>query len=160
MRTTSDHTAWMDRDNESLTRLDPGAPRHNESIGRYLHRTRRRLNQDALDYRSNRGRRVVAYVSTGPGEDPRPAFERLDELAARRGWRVRQQIHDDYGPIPPDRRSGWLEARLMCQRAQADGVILVDRHQLTSDPKAYERELRLVARHLCLVELCVPEAAP
>ncbi|WP_228976691.1 hypothetical protein [Streptomyces sp. DH12] len=156
-----ERTAWMDAENERYDYREAAGPRYYEPHGLYLYRTRRRLNQQAMNMKPpHRARRVVAYVCTWPGEDPGPAYARLEQLAADRGWEVRYRIHDDTGPQPSPRRPGWARTRSLCVRGFADGVLLTDRHQLDPDPGRYEEELRLLTGRLAFVQLCVSEAVP
>lgn len=153
-------TTWMDRDNESMRFLGGSAtPRVQAAPNLQLKRLRERLNEPVFAHRPIRPRRVIAYVRTLRGADSAPAFEVLAQEAAKRGWYVGHQFHDDTGPMAPQQSPRWVQARKLMHEGFADGVLVLDRSHISRDDSEYEIELTFVAECQCFTALVVPETA-
>ncbi|MFJ2785643.1 MULTISPECIES: hypothetical protein [unclassified Streptomyces] len=123
-----------------------------------LQRRRKQCNQAVLADAPARRRRLALYVRTMPGVDPESWFEPLRLEAARQGWKVGHEIHDDCGPLAPQQSPGWLRARKLQHEGYVDGVLIPDRSHISQDPAEYETELRFACERLCVTALLRPEA--
>ncbi|MEU6708627.1 hypothetical protein [Streptomyces wuyuanensis] len=151
----------MDRGNE-FTRFSSGsgAPGIPIAPGLRLKRLRDELNSPVFAHRPRaRTRRVVAYVRTLKGGDPAPLFQVLEDEASVRGWQVGHRLHDETGPLAPQRSPRWLQARKLMHEGFADGVLVLDRSHISDNDAEYETELNFVADRHCFTALVVPEAA-
>ncbi|MFE6066672.1 hypothetical protein [Streptomyces sp. NPDC056525] len=147
----------------SVVRSKGSAP----PVGRRLHQLRRRLNHNGLTRAAEgtRAPRVVLYVRTFHGEDPSPVFSQLREEAARKGWAVTHLHHDQlpFGQnpnVPPDEWPGWVAARDQIKRGFADGVLVPNRHHISSDVPAYIHELEYIGYRSGFTWLLASESDP
>ncbi|MEU2133613.1 hypothetical protein [Streptomyces sp. NPDC018352] len=115
----------------------------------------------------------------GKGASPDEDWNTLQEEARQHGYAMGARLHDvavpastTYLPVarvghgvytPPWERPGWREAERLIREGFADGVIVLDRHNLSSaDDEYYAVIKRLGEQHQAFVHLVVPEepAAP
>ncbi|GHG06558.1 hypothetical protein ACFFSH_24620 [Streptomyces filamentosus] len=136
-------------------------------VGRPLHQLRRRLNHNGLTRAAEgtRAARVVLYVRTFHGEDPGPVFSQLQDIAARKGWAVAYLHHDQlpFGGnpnVPPDEWPGWVAAKNQIKGGFADGVLVPNRHHISTDVAAYIRELEFVGYRNGFTWLLASESEP
>ncbi|WP_328485946.1 hypothetical protein [Streptomyces zaomyceticus] len=135
--------------------------------GRHLHQLRRRLNHSGLARAAEgtRAPRVALYVRTFHGEDPAPVFAQLRNEAARRGWAVSRMFHDQlpFGQNAnalPDEWPGWVAVRDQIKTGYADGVLVENRHHISSDAPSYITELEYIGHRTCFTWLLHPESDP
>ncbi|MFJ2937987.1 hypothetical protein ACIO8G_35160 [Streptomyces sp. NPDC087219] len=95
-----------------------------------------------------------------PGQDPEPLFAGLRAEAETRGWQVGQELFDDTGHRTPQQSPEWLRVRKLCHEGLADGVLVRDRMQISTDDSLYEGEFRFLHMRRCFTALQIPEAAP
>ncbi|GEB60150.1 hypothetical protein GCM10017674_76330 [Streptomyces gardneri] len=147
----------------SFVRSQGSAP----PAGRRLLQLRRRLNHNGLTRAAEgtRAPRVVLYVRTFHGEDPGPVFSQLREVTARKGWAVTHLHHDQlpFGQnpnVPPDEWPGWVAARDQIKRGFADGVLVPNRHHISSNATAYIQELEYIGYRNGFTWLLASESDP
>ncbi|WP_189765775.1 hypothetical protein [Streptomyces xanthochromogenes] len=161
-RPSTPDTSWMDVENASSRRYGSRGPRISLDSGMRLRRLREALNEPAFTFHSKvRPRRVITYVQTTPGVDPKPLQDLLRAEAVRRGWEVRawQELVDRHGPQAPQASEQWRKARKLMHEGFADGVLVLDRSHISPDDAEYEVELWFVHQRQCFTALVNPESA-
>ncbi|MDX2565108.1 hypothetical protein PV371_36390 [Streptomyces sp. TX20-6-3] len=155
-------TEWMDRDNAFQRQHSRTGLPSSVSPNLRLQRLRSGLNHEVLAHvsRVRPTRRVILYTRVLPGQDPEPLFVGLRAEAARRGWQAGQELFDDSGHQAPQQSPEWLRVRKLCHEGLADGVLVRDRMQISTDDALYEGELRFINARQCFTALQIPEAAP
>lgn len=171
----SDRTQWPHRGLDSLER---------QSRNGQLRKLRRYFLREAVrkrDYRSNdRQLRVLAYsLVPSPGASPDEDWNTLQAEAEQHGYAMGARLHDVAVPVPtkyfpgsrtgqgiytpPWQRPGWREVERLVRGEFADGVIVLDRHNISSDDDEYHAVIKhLGERSEAFVHLVIPEesAAP
>ncbi|MCZ0981823.1 hypothetical protein O1L60_30915 [Streptomyces diastatochromogenes] len=147
----------------TLVRSQSKAP----PVGRHLHQLRRSLNHAGLIRASEgtRSPRVVLYVRTFHGEDPEPLFSQLRQEAAKKNWLVAREHHDQlpFGQksnMPPMQWPGWVATRDQIRSGFAEGVLVLNRHHISSDVTAYTQELEYIGHRNCFTWLLHSESDP
>lgn len=170
---------WMDADNAGIRRWHSGAPLVRPSRSGQLLRLRRHFRREANERHSQRadGRqlRVLAYsLLLGSGASPDEDWNTLQAEAERHGYAVGARLHDVAVPVttgyfpgartsrgvymPPWKRPGWGEVERLIQGGFAVGVIVLDRHNISSDDDEYHAVIkRLGERYQAFIHLVVPE---
>lgn len=173
-------TNWMDTDNAGVRwRHRYPAPLERPSRHQQLCRLRQQFLREAIERRdrhaSDRQLRVLAYSlvpsrRTSPDED----WNTLQVEAEQRGYVVGARLHDVAVPVstthfsgsrtgqsvytPPWQRPGWGEAERLIRGGFADGVIVLDRHNISSDDNEYHAVIQeLCERYQAFVHLVIPE---
>ncbi|MCX5231470.1 hypothetical protein [Streptomyces sp. NBC_00233] len=161
-RHTPGNTDWMNRDNAFQRHYSRTGLSSSVSPNLRLQRLRSGLNQEVLTHVSQvrPTRRVTLYARVLPGQDPEPLFVGLRAEAACRGWQVGQELFDDIGHQAPQQSPEWLRVRKLCHEGMADGVLVRDRMQISTDDALYEEEIRFMYARQCITALQIPEAAP
>ncbi|MGW6558519.1 hypothetical protein [Streptomyces hydrogenans] len=140
---------------------------------------RQQFRQEAVERRSrhsgDRRIRVLAYslvLSRGAGPDD--DWDTLQAEAERLGYVMGARLHDVAVPVgttylpgsragrgvytSPGERPGWREAERLIRGGFADGVIAVDRHDISSDDGEYRTAIEeLGERYQAFVHLVIPE---
>ncbi|MFC5914401.1 hypothetical protein [Streptomyces pulveraceus] len=124
--------------------------------------------------------RLLGYsLVLGRGASPEEDWSTLQAEADQRGYVMGPRLHDVAVPAattyvpgsrvgrgvytPPWTRPGWGEVERLIRGGVADGVIVLDRHQISSDDGEYHAVIKeLGERYQACVHLVVPEepAAP
>ncbi|MDX3075829.1 hypothetical protein [Streptomyces sp. MI02-7b] len=122
--------------------------------------------------------RVVIYALViGTGQRPDADWDTAEAEAALRGYAIHARLHDvatpaqrrtdaPAGPVgrlcaytPPGQRPGWSEVRRQIQGGYAEGVVVVTRHDVSSDPAEYAAEIQhLGHQHQAFVHVVTHEA--
>ncbi|WP_327170676.1 hypothetical protein OG912_32605 [Streptomyces sp. NBC_00464] len=136
----------------------------------------RREATERCDRRSgDRRLRVLAYSlvlsrSARPDED----WNTLQTEAEQRGYAMGARFHDVAVPVtttclpgsgagcgvytPPWKRPGWGEVERLIRGGFADGVIVLDRHNISSDDDEYRAVIKeLGERYQAFIHLVIPE---
>ncbi|MFJ5074977.1 hypothetical protein ACIP8Z_10290 [Streptomyces sp. NPDC088553] len=154
-------------------------PPEPSSYSARLARLRLQFRREAAERRNRQsaGRplRVLAYsLVLGRGADPGDDWSTLQAEAEQRGYELGARLHDVAVPVvtmrlpgahagrgvytPPQDRPGWREAERLIRGGFADGVIVMDRHDISSDDDEYHAVIKgLGERYQAFVHLVIPE---
>ncbi|WP_330457463.1 hypothetical protein OIB37_11445 [Streptomyces sp. NBC_00820] len=158
----------------------PVSLKQSEDRRRHLHRVRSRFVFDASARHDRLGTdrplRVLAYSlvlsrRAAPDDD----WDTLQAEAEQCGYAIGVRLHDVAVPTeqyvyqatstasrgvytPPWQRPGWMEVRRLIRGGFADGVIVLNRHAISSDDNEYHAVIRdLGERCAAFIHLVVPE---
>ncbi|MFE6031014.1 hypothetical protein [Streptomyces niveus] len=109
-----------------------------------------------------------------PGASPREDWSTLQAEAEEQGCVIGARLHDVAVPLsttyipnqcagravctPPWQRPGWGEVERLIGDGFADGVIVLDRHNISSDDNEYHTVIKeLGERYQAFVHLVIPE---
>ncbi|MEV0494048.1 hypothetical protein [Streptomyces atratus] len=171
---------WMDADNARIQRWHRGpAPLERPSRSGQLIRLRQQFRREATERRNrhsgDRQLRVLAYsLVLGRGASPDEDWNTLQTEAEQRGYAIGARLHDVAVPVtttyfpgsgagrgvymPPWKRPGWGEVERLIRGGFADGVIVLDRHNISSDDDEYHAVIKeLGERYQAFVHLVIPE---
>lgn len=119
--------------------------------------------------------RLLAYsLVLGRGASPREDWNTLQAEAEEQGYAIGARLHDVAVPLattsfpsqragravctPPWQRPGWGEVERLIRDRFADGVIVLDRHNISSDDNEYHTVIKeLGERYQAFVHLVIPE---
>ncbi|MFD6347373.1 hypothetical protein ACFWF9_21975 [Streptomyces roseolus] len=169
-----------DTDVTSIEALERGPAASKRPLhGSQLATLRRRFRREAIERRDvhSEGRqlRLLAYslvLSRGLGPDD--DWNTLQAEAERRGYAIGARFHDVAVPVtttyitgsragrgvylPPWKRPGWGEVERLIRGGFADGVIVIDRHNISSDDDEYRFVIeKLGEQYRAFVHLVIPE---
>lgn len=171
---------WMDADNAWAQRWRRGpSTLERSSLSGQLRRLRQQFRREATErherHASDRQFRVLAYsLVLGRGASPDEDWNTLQVEAERRGYAIGARLHDVAVPVtttyfpgsrtsrgvytPPWKRPGWGEVERLIRGGFADGVIVLDRHNISSDDDEYQAVIKeLGERYQAFVHLVIPE---
>ncbi|MFE7353848.1 hypothetical protein ACFU8Q_11755 [Streptomyces sp. NPDC057543] len=155
------------------------APLERPSRSGQLVRLRQQFRREATERRNRRSGdrclRVLAYSlvpsrSASPDED----WNTLQTEAEQHGYAMGARFHDVAVPVtttylpgsgagrgvytPPWKRPGWGEVERLIRGGFADGVIVLDRHNISSDDDEYRAVIKgLGERYQAFIHLVIPE---
>ncbi|MEU6346275.1 hypothetical protein ABZ883_35605 [Streptomyces sp. NPDC046977] len=104
---------------------------------------------------------VIYALVIGSGHGPEADWDTAEAEAGLRGYAIHARLHDVATPgrrpfgapaglvgacayAPPGDRPGWSEVRRLIQGGYAEGVVVVTRHDISSDPAEYGAEIQLL----------------
>ncbi|MFJ5105090.1 hypothetical protein [Streptomyces sp. NPDC088554] len=171
---------WMDVDNASIRRWHHGAPLVRPSRSGQLCRLRQQFRRAAEERHARRAGdrqlRVLAYsLVLGRGASPDEDWHTLQVEAEQHDYAIGARLHDlavpaavsPYFPgarpsrgvyLPPWKRPGWGEVERLIRGGFASGVIVLDRHNISSDDDEYHAVIKhLGERYGAFVHLVIPE---
>ncbi|MEU9200445.1 hypothetical protein ACLQ2N_02020 [Streptomyces sp. DT224] len=120
--------------------------------------------RQVLDARVDEPLRVLAYsLVPSPRARPDEDWGTLQAEADQLGYAIAARLHDAAVPVtttyfpassasqgvytPPWDRPGWLEAERQLREGLADGVIVLDRHHISSDDDEYHAVIKHLGEH-------------
>ncbi|MFI7101898.1 hypothetical protein ACIBK8_21315 [Streptomyces sp. NPDC050161] len=171
---------WMDVDNAEIRRWHHGAPSVRPSRSGHLCRLRQQFRREAKERNArrtgDRQLRVLAYsLVLGRGASPDEDWHTLQVEAEQHDYAIGARLHDlavpaapsPYFPgarasrgvyLPPWKRPGWGEVERLIRGGFANGVIVLDRHNISSDDDEYHAVIKhLGERYEAFVHLVIPE---
>uniref|UniRef100_A0AAU2VM92 Uncharacterized protein n=1 Tax=Streptomyces sp. NBC_00008 TaxID=2903610 RepID=A0AAU2VM92_9ACTN len=175
---------WMDVDNAAIRRRHYGAPLVRRFSSGQLCRLRQQFLREANERHArgagDRQLRLLAYsLVLGAGASPDEDWNTLHAEAEQHGYAIGARLHDVAVPVttgyfpgtrdsrgvytPPWKRPGWGEVERLIRAGFATGVIVLDRHNISSDDDEYYAVIRhLGERYHAFIHLVIPEepAAP
>ncbi|WP_110085023.1 hypothetical protein [Streptomyces sp. NRRL WC-3549] len=122
--------------------------------------------------------RVLAYsLVTSRSATPDEDWNTLQAEAEQHGYAMGARFHDVAVPVtttyrpgsgagrgiytPPWKRPGWGEVERLIRGGFADGVIVLDRHNISSDDDEYRAVIKeLGERYQAFIHLVIPEEPP
>jgi hypothetical protein len=172
-------TSRMNAGNARLQRWNRGpAPLERPSRSQLV-RLRQRFLREAVERRNRhsgeRRLRVLAYsLVAGRGASPVEDWNTLQTEAEQCGYAIGPRLHDVAVPVaatclpgsgagrgvytPPWKRPGWGEVVRLIRGGFADGVIVLDRHNISSHDDEYHAVINeLGERYQAFVHLVIPE---
>ncbi|MDF9814048.1 hypothetical protein [Streptomyces sp. SPB162] len=170
---------WMDIDNAATRRWHFGAPLVRPSRSGQLCRLRQQFRREANERHArgagDRQLRLLAYsLVLGAGASPDEDWNTLQAEAEQHGYAIGARLHDVAVPAatgyfpgtrdsrgvytPPWKRPGWGEVERLIRGGFATGVIVLDRHNISSDDDEYHAVIRqLGERYQAFIHLVIPE---
>lgn len=164
---------WPNAGND-LRRHSSTNPLERQSRNRQLRQFRQHFHREAVEKR-DRQLRVLAYsLVPSPGASPREDWNTLQAEAEQQGYAIGARLHDVAVPLattyfpsqranravctPPGQRPGWGEVERLIGDGFADGVIVLDRHNVSSDDNEYHTVIKeLGDTYQAFVHLVIPE---
>lgn len=150
-------------------------PARSGELGRLRQQFRREATERRDCRSDDRRLRVLAYSlvmsrSASPDED----WNTLQTEAEQHGYAMGARLHDVAVPVtttylpgsgagsgvytPPWKRPGWGEVERLIRGGFADGVIVLDRHNISSDDDEYRAVIKeLGDRYQAFIHLVIPE---
>lgn len=171
---------WMDADDAMMhsTRYGP-TPLWPSSRRGQLRRHRQQFRHEAGErrdrYAPGRQLRVLAYsLLLGREASPDEDWNTLQAEADQHGYAIGARLHDVAVPVaatpfddvhtsratytPPWKRPGWREIERLIRGGFADGVIALDRHNISSDDDEYLGVIQsLGEQYQAFIHLVIPE---
>ncbi|MGA5579166.1 hypothetical protein ACPCK9_30740 [Streptomyces koyangensis] len=160
---------------------DPAPLERPARIGE-LARLRQQFRREATERRDRRSGdrrlRVLAYsLVTSRSATPDEDWNTLQAEAEQRGYAMGARFHDVAVPVtttylpgsavgrgvytPPWKRPGWGEVERLIRGGFADGVIVLDRHNISSNDDEYRAVIKeLGERYQAFIHLVIPEKPP
>ncbi|MFI1721898.1 hypothetical protein [Streptomyces sp. NPDC020489] len=154
-------------------------PLERQSRNGQLRKLRQHFHREAVGKRdrqsSDRQLRVLAYsLVPSPGASPDEDWNTLHAEAEQHGYAIGARLHDVAVPVPttyfpgsrtgrsvytpPWQRPGWREVERQIRGGFAEGVIVLDRHNISSDDDEYHAVIKhLGERYKAFVHLVIPE---
>ncbi|WP_434593736.1 hypothetical protein [Streptomyces sp. A5-4] len=170
---------WMDVDNAAIRRWHHGAPLVRPSRSGQLCRLRQQFRREANERHArgagDRQLRLLAYsLVLSAGASPDEDWNTLQVEAEQHGYAIGARLHDVAVPAamgyfsgardsrgvytPPWKRPGWGEVERLISGGFATGVIVLDRHNISSDDDEYHAVIRhLGERYQAFIHLVIPE---
>ncbi|MFD4114545.1 hypothetical protein ACFWSJ_13930 [Streptomyces niveus] len=150
-------------------------PSHTGQFRRLRQQFRREAIEKQDRQAGDRQLRLLAYsLVLGRGASPREDWNTLQAEAEEQGYAIGARLHDVAVPLtttyfpsqragraictPPWQRPGWEEVERLIRDGFADGVIVLDRHNISSDNYEYHTVIKeLGERYQAFVHLVIPE---
>ncbi|MEW1996919.1 hypothetical protein [Streptomyces coelicoflavus] len=154
-------------------------PSKRQSHAGQLHRVRQHFYREVVGTRTRRNAdqplRLLAYsLVPSPGAHPDEDWGTLQAEAEQHGYAIGARLHDVAVPVPatyfpgsrtgrsvytpPWQRPGWREVERQIRDGFAEGVIVLDRHNISSDDDEYHAVIKhLGERYQALVHLVISE---
>ncbi|MGW6285773.1 hypothetical protein [Streptomyces sp. NPDC055107] len=148
---------------------DPGGPRTSprgkrQSRASQLRGIRQHFYRQVVETQDDQPLRVLAYsLVPSPRARPDEDWGTLQAEADQLGYAIAARLHDVAVPVtttyfpassasqgvytPPWDRPGWREAERLLREGLADGVIVLDRHNISSDDDEYHAVIRHLGEH-------------
>ncbi|MFE7575619.1 hypothetical protein ACFU5Z_12860 [Streptomyces sp. NPDC057521] len=158
------------------------APLERSARSGELVRLRQQFRREATERRDRqsgeRRLRVLAYsLVTSRSATPDEDWNTLQAEAEQRGYTMGARFHDVAVPVTttylpgsgagrgvytsPWKRPGWGEVERLIRGGFADGVIVLDRHNISSDDDEYRAVIKeLGERYQAFIHLVIPEKLP
>ncbi|MFD4113198.1 hypothetical protein ACFWSJ_07065 [Streptomyces niveus] len=167
-------SGYLPNAGNDLRRHRSANPLERQSRNRQLRQLRQHFHREAVEKR-DRQLRVLAYsLVPSPGASPREDWNTLQAEAEEHGYAIGARLHDVAVPLvstyfpsqcagravctPPWQRPGWGEVERLIGDGFADGVIVLDRHNISSDNYEYHTVIKeLGERYQAFVHLVIPE---
>ncbi|MET7309322.1 hypothetical protein ABZS68_20055 [Streptomyces sp. NPDC005571] len=129
-----------------------------------LRRVREYFYRQVVDTQDDQPLRVLAYsLVPSPRARPDEDWGTLQAEADLLGYEIAARLHDVAVPVtttylqassasqgvytPPWDRPGWREAERQLREGLADGVIVLDRHNISSDDDEYHAVIKHLGEH-------------
>ncbi|MGC5240922.1 hypothetical protein ACPXCH_14220 [Streptomyces albogriseolus] len=171
---------WPDAGNDRIRwRHRSPDPLERHSRNGQLRKLRQHFHREAVGKRERQsGDRqlcLLAYsLVLSPGASPDEDWHTLQAEAEQHGYAIGARLHDVAVPVsttyfpglrtgrsiysPPWQRPGWREVERLVQGEFADGVIVLDRHNISSSDDEYHAVIKhLGERYQAFVHLVIPE---
>ncbi|WSK59878.1 hypothetical protein OG458_08175 [Streptomyces sp. NBC_01281] len=131
--------------------------------------------RQVVDAQADQPLRVLAYsLVPSPRARPDEDWGTLQAEADQLGYAVAARLHDVAVPVtttsfpassasqgvytPPWDRPGWREAERQLRVGLADGVLVLDRHNISSDDDEYHAVIKHLGEHCrAFLHLVIPE---
>ncbi len=177
-----DRETQVDADRPVAGKGRPRRPRGPDPLKRQSHagqllEVRQRFYREAVGTRDRRNGdqplRLLAYsLVPSPGARPDEDWDTLQTEAERHGYAIGARLHDVAVPVPttyfpssrtgrsvytpPWQRPGWREVERQIRDRFSEGVIVLDRHNISSDDDEYHAVIKhLGERYQALVHLVI-----
>ncbi|MGW5094480.1 hypothetical protein ACWEQ1_25780 [Streptomyces nodosus] len=131
--------------------------------------------RQVIDAQADQPLRVLAYsLVPSPRARPDEDWGTLQAEADQLGYAIAARLHDVAVPVtttyfpassasqgvytPPWDRPGWREAERQLRAGLADGVLVLDRHNISSDDDEYHVVIKHLGEHCrAFLHLVIPE---
>ncbi|MER5689390.1 hypothetical protein [Streptomyces sp. NPDC002205] len=175
-----DRGDWPNAANDRIRWRHRGPdPLERQSRNGQLRKLRQHFHREAVGKRdrqsSDQQLRVLAHsLVASPGASPDEDWNTLQAEAEQHGYAIGARLHDVAVPVPttyfpsshkgrsvytpPWQRPGWREVERQIRGGFAEGVIVLDRHNISSDDDEYHAVIKhLGERYKAFIHLVIPE---